>query len=173
MSRSDATLMSSTSIRLAVSDDEQSMAKIEIESRSQLAAYGVALDRFNADGFVEDRSWDVALVAENSHGIVGFVRATADGEDLIIDQLSVLPDWGRRGIGHQLLIQLLNEAKKSRFRRILGTTFAEVPFNAAWYRRLGATVVDDHELAKRRAIEQGVGLDALGRRVVVSFTIPY
>jgi hypothetical protein len=56
------------------------------------------------------------------------------------------------------------------------TTFAQVPFNAPFYARLGFTVIDDAvlpaPLAAMRRREADLGLDALGARVAMRRILP-
>lgn len=147
------------------------MVHVEQEAREQLLGVGIDLDQLDVGGFDEDKSWHLAVVAEADSTIVGMVRATIDHDRLLVDQLSVAPAWCRQGIGRSLLETLAMAARRIGLKRMVGTTFRHVTFNAPFYQRLGAQLVHDHELALQRTAERQLGLDAWGDRVVVSFDL--
>lgn len=149
-------------IREATPGDLASMLRVESAARGQLAAVGIDLAGLDVGEFHEDLAWDMAMVAELDGELVGMVRATIDQDRVIVDQLSVDPAWGRRGIGTHLLERFAMEAANRGFQRMVGTTFASVTFNAPFYQRLGATIVPDEVLGQRRGVEHAIGLDQLG-----------
>jgi GNAT superfamily N-acetyltransferase len=77
-----------------------------------------------------------------------------------IDQVSVHPRAARRGVGRALIEHL---AKESGAPALTLTTFAEVPWNAPYYTRLGFRTLTGAELTKglRRTVaeEAALGLD--------------
>lgn len=73
--------------------------------------------------------------------VVGFVLFGPLDGAVHVEQLSVRPAWGRRGIGRALLDQVAAETGGGARRALTLTTFAEVPFNAPYYARLGFTVL--------------------------------
>lgn len=158
-------------IRPARSTDGPDMARVEQAARAQLLGVGIDLDQLDGGGFDEDTSWHLAVVAEAGGTIVGMVRATIDQDRVIIDQVSVDPAWGRQGIGTALLETLAIEARHIGLESMVGTTFRDVAFNAPFYQRLGARLVDEQELGQRRRVERHLGLDKWGDRVVVSFDL--
>ncbi|ARF59828.1 GNAT family N-acetyltransferase [Streptomyces gilvosporeus] len=78
-----------------------------------------------------------------------------------IEQVSVHPDHARRGIGRALIDRAEGEGRGAAALTL--TTFAEVPWNAPYYTRLGFRVLDDGELTpglrEIRAEEARRGLD--------------
>ena len=82
---------------------------------------------------------------------------------LHIDQVSVHPGSARRGLGRELLEHAAGYAAAGGLPALTLTTFAEVAWNAPYYRRCGFRVLDDAELTPGlRAIRQHeaeLGLD--------------
>ncbi|WP_409483480.1 GNAT family N-acetyltransferase [Arsenicicoccus dermatophilus] len=106
----------------ATSGDAAGMARVEAAARRQLASVGVNLAGVDVGGFQEDLGWDLAMVAEVGGDLVGLVRATADLDRILVDQLSIEPAWGRQGIGPSLVGHLSMTASSRGFRRVAGTT---------------------------------------------------
>ena len=91
-----------------------------------------------------------------------------------IEQVSVHPSVAGRGIGRALIETAVAHARARGHHRVTLTTFADVPWNAPYYRRLGFDVVppDDQgpDLRRLRAHEASIGLDrwprvAMARRL--------
>ena len=94
------------------------------------------------------------------------------GGMLYLDQISVHPDQGQRGIGAALLTRVIDEAKRRKLRRVALSTFRDLPWNAPFYARLGFEVVQPvGVLAELRAREQERGLDEAGERVVMRLVL--
>jgi ribosomal-protein-alanine N-acetyltransferase len=108
-----------------------------------------------------------AWVAVEDGRVVGYLLLHPDGVDgnAHVEQVSVHPDHGGRGTGRRLL-DLAAEVARAQGRPALTlTTFAEVAWNAPWYRRLGFRDVPDPgpQLRALRAREADLGLDAWPR----------
>ncbi|MEU9114066.1 GNAT family N-acetyltransferase [Streptomyces sp. NPDC048483] len=77
-----------------------------------------------------------------------------------IEQVSVHPDHARRGVGRALIDRAEDDWRGT---AVTLTTFAEVPWNAPYYERLGFRVLADDELTpglrEIRANEARRGLD--------------
>jgi GNAT superfamily N-acetyltransferase len=101
---------------------------------------------------------------------IGFVLVHEVDGNAHVEQVSVLPDHGRRGLGSALVGRVADWAAKRGLPAITLTTFVDVPWNAPWYRRLGFEVVPATEpgpgLRRICAEEEAVGLPA-DRRVVM------
>ncbi|WFR83861.1 GNAT family N-acetyltransferase [Arthrobacter sp. Y-9] len=80
-----------------------------------------------------------------------------------LEQLSVDPRHGRQGLGARLLEHFRAEARDRGMRRVTLTTFSEIPWNAAYYARLGFDVLPQAEwgpeLRAKVAEEAAHGLD--------------
>lgn len=110
------------------------------------------------------------LVArERARGpLVGFVHVLEPAVGPAhLEQLSVLPSHGRRGHGRALVTAALREASLRGHREITLRTYAEVPFNAPFYRSCGFEESQPTTAFQRRLVdvEQEQGLMRYGRRV--------
>ncbi|MEK8145515.1 GNAT family N-acetyltransferase [Streptomyces sp. M10(2022)] len=80
-----------------------------------------------------------------------------------IEQISVDPAAGRRGIGRLLIGHLAQWAAAEGLRGLTLTTFADVPWNAPYYTRLGFRTLGESEIGEGlrgiRAQEAEHGLD--------------
>lgn len=100
--------------------------------------------------------------------LVGFAKVIVAGEYLHLEQLSVSPDHGRRGIGGRLVDSVLSVAWSEGFEAVTLRTFADVPWNAPFYERHGFRVVEavDSEFhAGLIETEAALGLMEHGARV--------
>lgn len=77
------------------------------------------------------------FVAEAEQAPVGFVAALAYETILHICELSVAHPWQGKGIGAALLEVLVQHAQKNDFSALTLITFADVAFNAPFYKRHG------------------------------------
>jgi GNAT superfamily N-acetyltransferase len=84
-----------------------------------------------------------------------------------IEQVSVDPRYGRRGIGRRLIGTAAEWARDQGLDELTLTTFAVVPWNAPYYERLGFTVIADREQSPElrgiRNLERARGLDGWPR----------
>jgi GNAT superfamily N-acetyltransferase len=133
----------------------------------------VGLDAIAADepasidelaGYVEDgRAWAVVVDdAPVGYALVDLVDANAH-----LEQLSVRPGHGRRGLGAALLQHVCQWAAARGFDAVTLTTFTSVPWNAPYYARHGFRVLSEDELGPElralRALEAEHGLDPASR----------
>ena len=123
--------------------------------------------------FAEDRTADHLPVAAAVFAVgepaVGFICLEVVDGAAHVDQVSVLPDHGRRGIGRALLETAIGWAASSGYAELTLTTFRDVPWNAPFYRTLGFEEVVDPgpELAAIRAHERAIGDDDFGPRLAM------
>ena len=74
----------------------------------------------------------------------------------------------RRGVGSALLEAACTWARAAGYPAITLITFADVPWNAPFYAARGfAETASTPEIAELRDWERAVGLDAVGRRIVM------
>ena len=109
------------------------------------------------------------LVAEETEGsaVIAFVHVLEIDQTAHLEQLSVLPEHGRRGYGRALVEAAKNEARRRGYRSLSLRTYADVPWNGPFYARAGFVetrpATDFHKhLAK---VEERLGLDLYGRRI--------
>ncbi|NUU38084.1 GNAT family N-acetyltransferase [Pseudomonas sp. C2B4] len=167
-------------IRLAVSDDAQSLPRIE-RSAAQ-AFHGIAELSWLADAPVMTVDRHRALIAQSTCWIAvdtqeqpqGFLSAERQGSDLHIHELSVSQPMQGHGLGRKLLEAAMEHARSNQLHCVTLTTFTQVPWNAPFYQRLGfeqhtgATL--DERLAEILAREYACGFEA-GSRCAMSWQV--
>jgi GNAT superfamily N-acetyltransferase len=167
-------------VREAAPEDAGAMSSIEARADAALVAVGVDLAALQAPTDGDEAGWTLAYLAVPrdaagaSAAPVGFARLTEITPELLcLDQVSVVPEHARRGVGRLLLERAVTEARAAGYRWLTGTTYRDVAFNGPMYRRLGA-VEDDAPhpaLLARRRVERSVGLDRFGERVVLRLAL--
>ncbi len=123
---------------------------------------------FQRDG----RAWVATDAADRP---VGYLLVDVVDDTAHIEQVSVHPDHARQGLGRQLIETASAWAQGQRLTALNLTTFAEVPWNAPYYTRLGFHVVPEEDLSagmrRIRDHEAARGLDAWPR-VSMSRAVP-
>ncbi|MEL7128344.1 MAG: GNAT family N-acetyltransferase [Pseudomonadota bacterium] len=79
----------------------------------------------------------MVLVAEDEHGPIGFVLCQPRGSVLYLDQISVDPAHGRKGLGRILMAHVYMLAEEHKLSAVVLSTFRDLPWNGPFYRRLG------------------------------------
>jgi GNAT superfamily N-acetyltransferase len=128
------------------------VAAAEPASVEELAAY-----------VLDGRAW---VVVEHNvpvgYAVVDIVDGLAH-----LEQLSVLPEHGRKGLGSALLAHVCDWAAQRRLEAVTLTSFRAVPWNAPYYEKNGFCVMDDAEIGPElrdlRALEAEHGLDPTQR----------
>jgi GNAT superfamily N-acetyltransferase len=108
------------------------------------------------------------LVADVGAGVIaGFVHVLEVDRHAHLEQLSVSPEHGRRGYGRKLVEAAMTFARDRGHDRMSLRTFADVPWNAPFYERLGFAVTEPRSEFELMLVEteERMGLDALGPRV--------
>ncbi|MER5439048.1 GNAT family N-acetyltransferase [Streptomyces sp. NPDC002790] len=104
-----------------------------------------------------------AWVAADETGIVAYLVAEVVDGALHIEQVTVHPDAARRGVGQTLIACAADCARGQGLTGLTLTTFADVPWNAPYYERLGFRRLSGAELTPGlraiRAAEAEHGLD--------------
>ena len=91
----------------------------------------------------EGRAW---VAVDDLDRPVGYLLADPLDGNAHIEQVSVHPDHGRRGLGRSLVEHLGAWANERRMPALTLTTFAEVPWNAPYYERCGFRRLSTEEL---------------------------
>jgi ribosomal protein S18 acetylase RimI-like enzyme len=95
---------------------------------------------------------------------VGYLIADVVDGNLHIEQVSVHPRCGRRGVGRALIDHLADYARATGVPALTLTTFADVPWNGPYYQRCGFVALSDDNLtAGLRAIRQSEAAHGLDR----------
>ncbi|WP_018179107.1 GNAT family N-acetyltransferase [Jongsikchunia kroppenstedtii] len=109
------------------------------------------------------------LVAADAR-ILGFVLLEIVDGCMHVEQITVAPDFGRRGIGTALMRAAEDLARARGFDGMTLTTYRDVPFNGPFYVSLGWQPIPDGELTdglrEIRDHERAVGLDAWPRQAM-------
>jgi GNAT superfamily N-acetyltransferase len=77
---------------------------------------------------------------------VGFALVARVGEEWHLQEMDVLPEHGRRGLGRALLAAACEWVRAQGEGTLTLTTFRDVPWNAPFYERCGFRRLADHEL---------------------------
>jgi ribosomal protein S18 acetylase RimI-like enzyme len=148
-------------LRRATVEDIAAMQRVETAANQRFRGHSEPriAARADADPYPSDalervigdrRAW-VAL--DESETIVGFsVGWTFDGE-AHLDEVAVVPEHGRRGIGRALIDEVVAWAVAQDLTSMTLTTFRDVPWNAPYYERLGFRVVNDLTPALQRMLD--------------------
>jgi ribosomal protein S18 acetylase RimI-like enzyme len=166
-------------VRPAVAADLPLLAAIEDAGGPQFSAYfGAATEPVLVapapDG--RQRAGEPGFLLVVGSPPVGFVHVLViDGAHAHLEQLSVLPDQQRRGIGRALVDAAAEEARRQGFERLSLCTYRDVPWNGPYYRGLGFREVAEADLApyerRLRDHERDLRLDINGVRCVMEVAL--
>lgn len=119
----------------------------------------------------DSRLW-VALTKDRMP--VGFAMADRIDGAAHLDEMDVMPQYGRRGIGARLLETIINWARDHRFPQMTLITFRHLPWNAPFYMKKGFISMTDVELGDELAglikAEGKAGID-VSKRVCMRLDI--
>ncbi|CAL9398222.1 GNAT family N-acetyltransferase [Streptomyces sp. enrichment culture] len=108
------------------------------------------------------RCWVAVEDGREDRPVAYLIAEPVDGA-LHVEQVSVHPAAARRGVGGALLARAADRARADGLTALTLTTFAEVPWNAPYYARLGFRTLSEAELTpglrRIRAEEAAHGLD--------------
>lgn len=125
-------------------------------------------DRAKHPGFV-------LVVSETDGGApVGFVHVLEHGHGAHLEQLSVLPQYGRRGHGRALVDAAIAEATARGHTTLTLRTYADVPWNGPFYQAAGfieQPTPDDDFHRELEETEQRLALATHGTRVHMSIDL--
>jgi GNAT superfamily N-acetyltransferase len=154
-------------VRAAQQADIPAMQAIEAAAGvlfAEIGMHDVAEDDPHETGVLEGyvgaaRAW----VAEDEGGVCAYALADILDGAAHLEQVTVHPGHGRRGIGRSLINTVAAWARRSGLPALTLLTFREVPWNGPYYRRLGFVDLPDADLGPElRAVrlhEAEIGLD--------------
>ena len=90
-------------------------------------------------------------VAEVDTHVAGFAVSARLGDYLHLYEMSVHPDFGRRGLGRQLVEATLSSAGLQHFPGVTLTTFDHIAWNRPFYESCGFTRLADTDLTTELA----------------------
>lgn len=139
-------------IRLAIAEDVPSLPAIE-------RAAGVLFDQIPAvaalpllplkplEDFEEAQRQGLLWIAEAaSEGPVGFALGERLDGIIHLEELDVLPAYGRQGIGARLVHALCDGTRARGIAAVTLCTFRDISWNAPFYERLGFRILNEDEL---------------------------
>lgn len=155
-------------IRAAAAEDAPALRDVEIASGQLFRGIGMAELADHEPMWLDEwgRYVDATWVYEADGAIAGFAMCEPLGGALHLEQLSVHPPHGRRGIGAALVEHVCAVAGE---RAVTITTFRDVSWNMPFYERLGFVEVSDPTAALRARLveEAAAGLDPATRVVMI------
>ena len=90
---------------------------------------------------------DLLKISTQGGAPAGFALISQRGGTLYLDQISVHPDHGRRGLGGDLVRHVFQIAKQRRLKQVTLSTFRDVPWNAPFYGKLGFREIARKDMA--------------------------
>lgn len=165
-------------IRFANNDDLMTLPEIERRAGEPFRTLGMDAvaddDPFSVEHLAKYQEAGRAWVAEDGGQVVGYLLLDVVAGAAHVEQVSVDPAHARRRIGSQLIEAASTWAHHHGLRTMTLTSFAQVPWNAPYYARLGFAVLPNAdqstELRAIRRAEAERGLDrwprvAMGRQL--------
>ncbi|MCC6847511.1 MAG: GNAT family N-acetyltransferase [Deltaproteobacteria bacterium] len=139
-------------IRAARATEIMRLGEIEREAGTRFAAVPALADvpgvlatpEALAAALAHGWLWVAAATADDAP--IGFTYADPLDDALHVEELDVLPAWGRRGIGRALVETVVDAARAAGLAAVTLTTFRDVPWNAPHYVTLGFRVLAPSEL---------------------------
>lgn len=156
-------------LREATAEDLHLLKAIEAAADTTYEAVFGRLDWDEpSDGRWRARQPGFLLVAGDPEP-VGFAHVLWLEGTAHLEQLAVHPDHQRRGIGTALVRAAVQRAGNAGHARLTLSTYADVVWNAPFYRTLGFEVVERLSPLERalQDREEAMGLMRYGRRVVM------
>lgn len=153
-------------VRKAEAADFVRLSEIEAAADKMFAEVGIAPLPPVATIEVYETS---ALVLVYQTPPIGFIRIIELDGQPHLEQISVLPEHGRQGIGTILIEAAAAELKRRGHNRLTLITFDNVPWNGRFYRNRGFKPMIEltPELQRLRERERKLGLDDLHKRAVL------
>lgn len=82
-------------------------------------------------------SHDAFAIRDETGAPLGFTITSPRKRSLYLDQISVDPAHGRKGLGRMLVAHVLGDAKHRGFRHVTLSTFRDLPWNGPFYASCG------------------------------------
>jgi GNAT superfamily N-acetyltransferase len=155
-------------VRPAEPADLEQLAEIDerADTLFRMAGYDLPELPFDAEGVRAAKA--VFVVGQPP---VGYVQVDEVDGAAHVAQLAVLPGAMRQGLGTRLLDRACEWAREQGYDAVTLTTYADVPWNGRYYRVRGFAEIETDDvtpgLSARREWERSVGLDGVGRRIVM------
>jgi GNAT superfamily N-acetyltransferase len=134
-------------IRLARSDEIARLREIEDEAGTMFYGLGLIEDALDASFPIDElvrlvgmgQVWVGCTEEKTEDRPVGMVIASVREGAAYVEELDVMPKFGRRGLGSHLLSCVCTWALEQRYATVTLSTFRDVPWNGPFYRKRGFT----------------------------------
>lgn len=140
-----------TEIRLAHFSEVPDIQNIERAAASLFSKEDIPADLVGkvipASDVIRGIKDELLLVAATQTQVVGFLLADLIGSHCYIEELNVLPEYGRQGIGRRLVEQIIQIAQSHHCDAVTLTTFSHVPWNGPFYETLGFKTMQTKKMA--------------------------
>lgn len=150
-------MISGYSIRLALPEDTAFLPSIERQAgalfKNCLEETGLtdaAFDQVQSSEDLDEAQQMGRLWVAVSPGgdCVGFALMIDVGGAAHLEELDVLPEHGRRGLGSRLLEAVCDWAREAGYPKVTLSTFRDIPWNAPFYSRRGFHIVDPGDVSE-------------------------
>ena len=168
-------------IRLARPEELSRLREIEDEAAQLFSGFNV-LDESRDESFSERilanliAMRQVWVCSVGDSGPIGMVIVSVWGRVVYIEEMDVVPAYGRQGIGTRLLSHVCFWAASDGHERMLLSTFADIPWNGPFYRKNGFSFVSESEWSERMQLirdeETRRGLDVSARAFMEKYLLP-
>ena len=160
--------MTEISIKLAGSEHLSAIPALELAASAMFpeadlpveVRYLVIEDELLQEAQSDARLW-VALTDERTP--VGFAMAGIIDGGAHLDEMDVMPGFGRQGVGTRLVRTIIDWARSDNHLELTLITFRHLPWNAPFYEKMGFEAMKSSELGKELAsllLEEGkAGID--------------
>lgn len=135
-------------IRQGRQDDVPLLAGIELAAGALFPAARIPDPdgTYPMDGLLEALANGLLLVVESEATVAGFAVCSEAPGRLHLEEISVHPDHGRKGLGRALVSQVLEEAQQRGLPAVTLTTFADIPWNGPFYASMGFSPIPEADL---------------------------
>jgi len=134
-------------IRLAHSNELPLLLEVERRAGRRfddiLELVGVSDDITPLQELVDAEKNQLVWVCLSSQRIIGFAYATLIDGCCHLEELSVLPEFGKNGIGTALLNQVCHYTMENELAGVTLITFRDIPWNAPFYLTQGFEALSD------------------------------
>ena len=153
-------------VRSAEASDMSALEEIDRRAETLYRVSGIDLPRIP---FPVDALHDAKAIFVAGRPPVAFIRVDEVDGLAHIEALAVIPGAMRHGIGSALLEAACAWSRDAGYPAVTLVTYADVAWNAPFYTARGFEVVETSapEITELRDWERAVGLDSVGRRVVM------
>ena len=168
-------------IRLARSEELSRLREIEDEAAQLFSGLNL-LDESRDESFAERilanliARGQVWVCCIGDSGPIGMIIVSVWEHAVYIEEMDVVPAYGRQGLGTRLLSHVCAWAASEGHDRILLSTFADIPWNGPFYRKNGFSFVSESAWSERMQLirdeETRRGLDVSARAFMEKHVLP-